>query len=134
MLKRENVIFDPTDPRAVALEGKDVLASDYYSMVNAKKATYNQYYTNAMAPFICNGNSYTFIAPIPEPKYSPFINAQEFEPHRDKWLVVKENGARERITFYDDDGVRGCKEKFVEYKEMFELAEFEDGTPFGVKE
>ena len=66
--------------------------------------------------------------------YRPFKNADEFAPHRDEWFRVKKGGGFERITFYDNTGVRGATSTFITYQSMLESGERENGEPCGVKE
>jgi hypothetical protein len=65
----------------------------------------------------------------PAPKYRPFANAEEFRPFRDKWWRWKSDCCLNPPARYSDKeyGMNG-------YLFMFEKAEFEDGTPFGVLE
>lgn len=70
-----------------------------------------------------------------EPKYRPFANRHEFEPHRDKWFVSKnKDGYLVRVASYDD-----CLLIFTgsivpkTFEEAFKLVTFEDGSPFGVR-
>jgi hypothetical protein len=67
--------------------------------------------------------------PKPAPKYRPFANAEEFRPFRDKWWRWKSDCCLNPPARYSDKeyGMNG-------YLFMFEKAEFEDGTPFGVLE
>jgi len=82
-------------------------------------------------------------------RYRPFANADEFKPHRDRWVrIVKEQD--ERNTNLEDWfgigsclKIMGCEEsglwlrvpgRWLTYESAF--AEFvfdDDGTPFGVK-
>lgn len=67
---------------------------------------------------------------IKQPKqHRPFANAAEFEPHRDRWWRFKkdEENQRRRPESYNDRNYWGCS-----WQEIFELAVFDDGTPFGV--
>jgi hypothetical protein len=78
-------------------------------------------------------------------KYRPFANAEEFKPHRDRWVeVVSEDdncgcyleqediGGKRKIDGYNEDSV--CIwEGWMTYGEAFECFTFDDGTPFGVE-
>lgn len=67
-----------------------------------------------------------------KPKYRPFANAAEFEPHRDRWVRLKVNGAVSRIqTYFDYKAFIG--DVYFPWQEGFECLEFDDGTPFGVE-
>lgn len=68
---------------------------------------------------------------IEQPKrYRPFANAAEFESHREKWWRFKEDNYNlcRPPASYDDR-----KYWNWDWKEMFEDAVFEDGSPFGVE-
>jgi hypothetical protein len=70
-------------------------------------------------------------------KYRPFANAEEFKPHRDRWVRQKESGSIFRGITYDEDGLFALLEIAVDpfcWEEAFEDFVFDDdGTPFGVK-
>jgi hypothetical protein len=79
------------------------------------------------------------IRKIEKPKqYRPFANAEEFKPHRDRWICRLFNGRPEakgcyKISAYDDSGTSSNDGK-TSYREMFEEGRaFDDGTPFGVE-
>ena len=144
MIKREDVIFDPEDPRVEGLIGKPVMFSDIFSALREapvigelrlspdKKDPY---------PFRQGlGSHYAMIYPIPEPAYRPFRSAKEFEPFREKWAKYKtpytcvgeeylKAGwySNERVMFL---GVGSA----MSYEDAFRNLEHEDGTPFGIKE
>ena len=64
----------------------------------------------------------------PKPKYRPFANAEEFKPHRDKWWRWKSDIFLQPPAKYSctSHGMNG-------FPFMFDKAEFEDGSPFGVE-
>ena len=64
--------------------------------------------------------------------YRPFANAKEFEPHREKWLKVRESNTRERTNWYDDNGILSCHNEVVSYANLLKNATFEDGSKCGV--
>ena len=71
-------------------------------------------------------------------KYRPFANAEEFKPHRDRWLTrIDENGQQIDGEFqldgFDDTGIwLGANP--LSYKDALDRGHtFDDGTPFGVK-
>jgi hypothetical protein len=79
------------------------------------------------------------IRKIEVPKqWRPFANAEEFKPHRDRWICRLFNGRPEakgcyKISAYDDSGTYSNDGK-TSYREMFEEGRvFDDGTPFGVE-
>lgn len=71
-------------------------------------------------------------------KYRPFESAEEFEPHRNRWIRRTYNGDLSgkgcfKGHAYDDIGVYDVGEHFT-YQEMFEDGrQFDDGTPFGIE-
>ena len=77
-------------------------------------------------------------------KYRPFESAEEFEPHRNRWVqVVKEDnmsscdleehaGGPAKIVAYNGDSV--CVYGgWITYDEAFECFVFDGGTPFGIE-
>jgi hypothetical protein len=70
--------------------------------------------------------------------YRPFANAEEFKPHRDRWICRLYNGRPDakgcyKVSAYDDRGTFANDGK-TSYQDMFEEGRvFDDGTPFGVK-
>lgn len=71
------------------------------------------------------------VDPPKKPKYRPFKNADEFKPHRDRWLVNKASGTMKRVCEFNDTGIwfAFCSES---YQQIFEHYTFGDGTPFGM--
>lgn len=73
----------------------------------------------------------------PEPKYRPFMNAeecwQEMQKHQPfGWVKEKERNARTVINYVHNDGVMfSCGS--VLFERLFDIYTFADGTPFGVK-
>jgi hypothetical protein len=74
-------------------------------------------------------------------KYRPFKDAEEFKPHRDRWLTQKDksnpthlDGAC-RVVAYSDDFLWWADGRFSTYKEEFDHGRCfdDDGTPFGVR-
>lgn len=79
----------------------------------------------------------------PEPKYRPFVNAeecwQEMQKHQPfGWVKDKEEGYKVAITKVNDNentgfmAINGKSE--WKLKELIECYTFADGTPFGIKE
>jgi hypothetical protein len=70
--------------------------------------------------------------------YRPFANAEEFRPHRDRWICRLYNGRPDakgcyKVSAYDDRGTFANDGK-TSYQDMLEEGRvFDDGTPFGVK-
>lgn len=72
--------------------------------------------------------------PKPEPKYRPFKNAEEFKPHRDKWILKNEGDGTGcwKAFSYSSEGVCTSSSRRTSYAELLNW-KFEDGTPCGVK-
>jgi|688.fasta_scaffold235106_4 hypothetical protein len=92
------------------------------------------------------GEVLAIIRKIEKPKqYRPFANADEFKPHRDRWVkVVSEDnncgcqldegdiGGERKIDGYNEHSV--CIwEGWLTYGDAFKCFVFDDGTPFGVE-
>ncbi len=73
-----------------------------------------------------------------KPKYRPFENADEYKPHRDKWIMEKHNtNTKLRINYHTAIGIgmdSAYVDIFLTWKELFNDYQFEDGAPCGVKE
>ncbi len=73
----------------------------------------------------------------PKPKYRPFNSAEEFEPHRDRWVIGKDKASTVCATVhhYSDSHVSfalGTEIRNIEWKYAFDVLRFDDGTLFGV--
>ena len=88
------------------------------------------------------GGKFPIIRKIEKPaRYRPFANAEEFKPHRDRWLTRKatfDSGPLDgawRVCSYDDDGVWWANARKSTYKDEFNSGRCfdDDGTPFGVR-
>jgi hypothetical protein len=71
-------------------------------------------------------------------RYRPFANAEEFKPHRDRWMArIGGNGQQIdgefQLNGFDDTGIwLGANP--LSYKDALDLGHvFDDGTPFGVR-
>jgi hypothetical protein len=106
-------------------------------------------------PRLCDFDSnmldWAVIRKIEQPaRYRPFANAEEFAPHRDRWVrVVKEDnmsgcdleestGGFQKIVAYEgyeEDGWLSVRVSggWITCGEAFECFVFDDGTPFGVR-
>ena len=71
--------------------------------------------------------------PNPKPIYRPFASAEEFAPHKDKWLKRLDAPGCFRVVAYDNSSVYVCDGQSEKYEFYFNKTTFEDGTPFGVK-
>jgi hypothetical protein len=82
---------------------------------------------------------FAIIRKIEKPaKYRPFESAEEFKPHRDRWLArIDENGQQIDGEFqldgFDNTGIwLGANP--LGYKDALDRGHtFDDGTPFGVR-
>jgi hypothetical protein len=66
--------------------------------------------------------------PKPEKRYRAFASAEEFKPHRDRWILTPGQGTIRRIDFYNDQWVNG-----MSYESLLRNRTFEDGMPCGVE-
>jgi hypothetical protein len=84
--------------------------------------------------------AYPIIRKIERPaRYRPFANAEEFKPHRDRWVQYTSPSVGDcsayRVSAYTSERVwLGPDNSGKEYKVAFHCLSFDDdGTPFGVK-
>jgi len=71
------------------------------------------------------------IRKIEKPKeYRPFASAEEFEPHRDRWVVIGD--CVSRVLNYTVDRVYFRDMNFLWGSAFVEIT-FDDGSPFGVE-
>jgi hypothetical protein len=90
-------------------------------------------------PFECkisdSDTVWPIIRKIEQPaKYRAFANAEEFKPHRDRWVLCVDEPMR--IVSYGDRGVwfGASGDDLFTWDQAFEEYLFDDdGTPFGVK-
>ena len=97
-------------------------------------------------PMLCDyESSYlnrVIIRKIEKPaRYRPFANAEEFKPHRDRWMTRKDkrdpthvDGAC-RVVAYDDQGSWFTTGDYQTWEAAFDSGRCfdDDETPFGVK-
>jgi len=77
---------------------------------------------------------YLIVQKTEKPKlYRPFANAEEFKPHRDRWVRFSQSGVLYRITEYSDTGIAIGSEAPWDYDAAFASLVFDDGSPFGVE-
>jgi hypothetical protein len=78
---------------------------------------------------------YPIIRKVERPKqYRPFANAEEFKPHRDRWVRCVSKGNYYKIVeFQCDDLYIGRGMSLFSWAQAFSLVVFDDGTPFGVE-
>jgi len=78
-----------------------------------------------------------YIVPIdpPAPQYRPFANAKEFEPFFGRMIKEKSlDDFRTVVTSFSDKGVWLAGGSVATgYREAFDIYEFANGIPFGVK-
>ena len=98
-------------------------------------------------PILCSlsdsaNQNYVVIRKIEKPaRYRPFANAEEFKPHRDRWVTRKDksdlthvDGAC-RVVAYDDQGLWFTTGNYHTWEAAFDSGRCfdDDGTPFGAK-
>ena len=73
--------------------------------------------------------------PKPEPQYRPFANAEEFAPHRDRWLMHTSGSYWAKIGVYGDHQVRTTVDgRGLTWSQLLDGYVFDDtGLPFGVE-
>jgi hypothetical protein len=98
----------------------------------------NKWFTTAQ--FSAFDPDYVYIVPIdppqpPEPQYRPFANAAEFEPYFGRMIKEKSlDDFRTVVTSFSDKGVWLAGGSIATgYREAFDIYEFANGFPFGVK-
>lgn len=135
MIKREDVIVDPTDPRVEGLIGKKVYMGNSYAQLSDRAySTLKSIVKNSNCFMSGAGYGYTMIAPIPEPTCRPFKSAEEFAPFRDKWVVDRGTGIISHITGYNGSGIFVNGRTYYHWSAGLSILRFDDYTPFGVKE
>jgi hypothetical protein len=82
------------------------------------------------------GFCYLIVRKIERPKqYRPFANAEEFKPHRDRWIRCRGRSGAFRIYDYSNTG--NCVEANdpCSWREFFDLGYVfdDDGSKFGVE-
>ena len=74
-------------------------------------------------------------------KYRPFESAEEFKPHRDRWLTRKDKSDLTHVdgacgvVAYDDQGLWFTTGNYHTWEAAFDSGRCfdDDGTPFGVR-
>jgi hypothetical protein len=77
-------------------------------------------------------------------RYRPFASAEEFRPHKDRWIVINGKHCPEMFLSDDDLGdsyrIAGFNENSVcvyvgwcTYEAAFGCMMFDDGSPFGIE-
>lgn len=68
-------------------------------------------------------------------QYRPFANAEEFKPHRDRWILVRHGDIEMRVLSVCRDGINleSFGNTVLEWKRLVEEFTFDDGTPCGVR-
>jgi hypothetical protein len=109
--------------------------------------------TEEGSPYVSQSGSarpFPIIRKIKKPAaYRPFANAEEFKPHRDRWVKVIKAQDERNTDLEDWFGIgsflkiMGCEESglwlrvpggWVTYESAFDCFVFDDdGTPFGVR-
>ncbi len=129
----------------VSEEYAKTLAAILVAFSQGKTLQYRMLYTNSTSPWndLGGGSSFLIKEDIeyrikPEPKYRAFCNAEEFSPHRERWVAKKEgDSVRGRAVGYSDTHVGFASSdsawcRMIDWDKAFNMLIFEDGTPFGV--
>jgi hypothetical protein len=67
-------------------------------------------------------------------QYRPFANAEEFKPHRDRWVRHIASDTCSSVIGYNDRSVKfGTNKGYWDYEMAFETWVFDDESPFGVE-
>lgn len=72
----------------------------------------------------------------PKAEYVPFSNHNQLKPHRDRWIRFISNGKSsfQRISSFSHEHVWvGSATCGLTFKKALDVLEFEDGSPFGIK-
>lgn len=87
----------------------------------------------AMCRFHDNG--FAIIRKVEKPKqHRPFRSAEEFKPHRDRWVRHIASDSCSSVIGYNDRSVKfGTNKGYWDYEMAFETWVFDDGSPFGVE-
>ena len=110
------------------LSGDDVIADgDFYLSKNG--CWYDSTSIGALVKSQIAPNNARAYARKIVPKYRPFANAEEFEPHRDRWYRRKDLKNIIKTSEYGESHIDGWT-----YQNAFIRLEFENGEPFGVRE
>jgi hypothetical protein len=114
---------------------------DGWELVEVRKVRYmeNYIWTSGYSSLWQDSEESDFVVPIirkiEQPaKYRAFANAEEFKPHRDRWVLCVDEPMR--IVSYGDRGVwfgASGDDLFTWYHAFEEYLFDDDGTPFGVK-
>jgi len=114
----------PSTPDPQPFRAGDLVVGDFY-------------YDNFRWEHIGMGGDITHYRVVEQPpaKYRPFASAEEFRPHRDRWLRCKE-GHTYRVILVSELGVRiAWMTSLIQFDEMFNTFVFDDNSePCGVRE
>ena len=107
-----------------------------WELVRIAKPKKGEYFLDEYNMPVASGTDY-FLHPKPivrkveRPKqYRPFASAEEFKPHRDRW--VKRKSCIVPVTLYSNEDVVVCNTPYT-WSAAFEVLIFDDNTPFGVE-
>ena len=137
-IKREDVIFDPTEARVEKLIGKEVWAFDRYDGRGKRKSVLENTSASTLMPFECEDDAYTFIAEIMvEEKGRPYTT-KEGESVMGR-VVRSKNSKRLYMPVSYDQLYGRIRLMFdppitISMSDLFENFEFADGSPCGVVE
>lgn len=137
-IKREDVIFDPTEARVEKLIGKEVWAFDRYDGRRKRKSVLKKISASTLLPFECEDYAYRFIAEIMvEEKGRPYTSKEgesvmgrvvRSKNSKILYMPVSYNQLYGRIRLMFDPPIT------VSMSDLFENFEFADGSPCGVVE
>jgi len=112
---------------------------DGWELVRIAKPKKGEYFLDEYNMPVPSGTDY-FLHPKPivckveRPKqYRPFASAEEFKPHRDRWVRFYESCLTKRIGAYSETEVEIIGEGNWGYDAAFASYVFDDGSPFGVE-
>lgn len=108
-------------------EGKPL---EYYNLISNSWHTVREEGLTEILAGTSRGQSYRIAPEPPKPQYVPFESMEDFMPHADKWVRVKDSPGLSRIVLMDNNGlyVDGV---YHGWKSVFGCLEFSDGTPCG---
>ena len=87
------------------------------------------------AHFEFTSGYFPIVRKVEKPKqYRPFRSAEEFRPHRCRWVRHIASDSCSSVIGYNDRSVKfGTNKGYWDYEMAFETWVFDDGSPFGVE-
>lgn len=68
----------------------------------------------------------------PPSQARPFANAEEYRPHRDRWIKRVDGEGCWKPAGYSNEGIHVDEKRVTSYEALFEKFTFEDGSKCGV--